>query len=273
MATFVIGDIHGCWTTLQRLLDRVGWDPVRDELWLVGDLVNRGPRSLEVLRWAARQQRLVATLGNHDLHLLARAAGIAEVRREDSLQEVLDAPDRDELLAWLRRQPFLHTSGDLMMVHAGLVPDWDENEAMALANQARDRLSGEDGRHFLERLSRKPRPQWRVGLVGDERLAAAVTVFTRARVVRSTGEPELGFTGPPERAPEGCRPWFQGSTVIESGAQVVFGHWAQLGVYRSGGALCLDSGCVYGGSLTAWCPEDGRMIGERTADATPPMEG
>jgi len=272
VTTFVIGDIHGCWRTLQRLLDRVGWDPVADELWLVGDLVNRGPQSLEVLRWAARQQRLVATLGNHDLHLLARAAGMTEARREDSLEEVLDAADRDVLLAWLRRQPFVHRCGDLMMVHAGLSPAWEEAEVVELADQASARLSGGDGRGFLERLSARPRPRWRAGLEGDERLAAAVTLFTRVRVVGSDGRPELGFTGPPDRAPDGCRPWFEESRVVGSGTRIVFGHWAQLGLRRSGRLLCLDSGCVYGGSLTAWCPDSGRLFSEPVADPVPPLE-
>jgi bis(5'-nucleosyl)-tetraphosphatase (symmetrical) len=273
VTTYVIGDIHGCWRTLQRLLERIGWDPLHDELWLVGDLVNRGPQSLEVLRWAAGQKRLVATLGNHDLHLLARAEELLCPRPEDNLREVLAAPDRDELLAWMRRQPFVHRRGDLMMVHAGLMPSWDEDDALALAHQARDRLNDDGDREFLEQLCRKPRPRWRASIGGDERIAAAVSVFTRARVVGPDGEPELGFTGPPEAAPDGCKPWFEGSDIVERGMRVVFGHWAQLGLHRSGGALCLDSGCVYGGSLTAWCPDDGRMISEPTSDAISPRGG
>jgi len=267
---YVIGDIHGCWHTLQRLLDRIGWDPVQDELWLVGDLVNRGPLSLEVLRWAAGQDRLVATLGNHDLHLLARAEGLVEGRPEDSLDEVLLAPDRDALLAWLRRQPFVHRCDDLIMVHAGLVPSWDEDEAVALAHQAAARLCGDDGRGFLEQLSAKPRLAWRDGIGEDDRLTAAAHVFTRARVVTPDGAPALGFTGPPAQAPNGCRPWFEGSRVVEKGRRIVYGHWAQLGVHRFGGALCLDSGCVYGGSLTAWCPREGRLFSEPAADGIPP---
>jgi bis(5'-nucleosyl)-tetraphosphatase (symmetrical) len=271
MSTYVIGDIHGCWQTLQRLLERIGWDPIQDELRLVGDLVNRGPQSLEVLRWASVQKRLVATLGNHDLHLLARAEGLVGARPGDSLVEVLAAPDLDELLAWMRRQPFVHRQGDLMMVHAGLIPSWDEDEVLTLARQALERLSDEGGRTFLEQVCRKPRPRWRAGIDGDERIAAAATVFTRARVVRPGGETLIGFTGPPAAAPDGCRPWFHGSEVLERGMRVVFGHWAQLGLHRAGGALCLDSGCVYGGSLTAWCPDDGRLIGEPNADVIPPM--
>lgn len=272
MTTYVVGDIHGCWQTLQRLLDRIGWKPLQDELWLVGDLVNRGPQSLEVLRWAARQQGIVATLGNHDLHLLARAAGLAEARREDSLDEVLAAADRDVLLDWLRRQPFVCRRGKLMMVHAGLFPAWDEYEVVDLANQSSERLTGRDGRSFLERLNAKPRPSWQAGLEGDERLAAAVTLFTRVRVVRSDGWPRFGYTGPPDRAPDGYRPWFESSRVVEAGIRVVFGHWAQLGLHRSGRALCLDSGCVYGGSLTAWCLEEGQLYSEPVADPVPPLE-
>ncbi|GAG40522.1 unnamed protein product, partial [marine sediment metagenome] len=196
MATYVIGDIHGCWQTLQRLLARIEWNPTVDELWLVGDLVNRGPASLEVLRWAANQQRLVAVLGNHDLHLLARAEGLVDGRSEDMIDEVLDAPDRDHLLAWLRARPFIHVRDDVVMVHAGLWPGWDVEDAAGLALGASDRLAGPGGHEFLSRLNTKPRIKWRTDLEGDDRLAAAAAIFTRLRVVRSDGRPKLDFTGP-----------------------------------------------------------------------------
>jgi len=146
MATYVIGDIHGCWQTLERLLERIGWHPERDRVWLVGDLVNRGEGSLAVLRWAATQRHLTAILGNHDLHLLARAEGLLEARPEDRLDEVLEAPDRDELLHWLRTRPFLHRRDDVTMVHAGLWPGWSLAEAEALAAGARQRLASNQWR-------------------------------------------------------------------------------------------------------------------------------
>jgi bis(5'-nucleosyl)-tetraphosphatase (symmetrical) len=272
MSTWVIGDIHGCWLTLERLLRRIGYAAGRDELWLVGDLVNRGPGSLEVLRWAAAQPRLVVVLGNHDLHLLARAAGVAGERPEDRLDELLAAPDRDRLLDWLRSRAFLHRRAEVVMVHAGLLPTWRLEEAVELATTAAERLSGPEWRSFLARFGETPRLKWSPGLTGDARLAAAVTLLTRLRVVRHDGRPKLGFTGPPSEAPEGSRPWFETSAVTGGGATVLFGHWAQMGFERSAGAVCLDSGCVYGGSLSALRLEDGRTCHEPVADPVPPME-
>jgi len=273
MATYVVGDIHGCWQTLQRLLERIGWRPSSDELWLVGDLVNRGPGSLEVLRWAMEHdERLVSVLGNHDLHLLARAAGLVGPRPGDRLNEVLAAPDRGRLLGWLRGRPFVHRRDRAMVVHAGLWPGWSADEAVRLAGDLADRLGGHDGEAFLGRLIRKPRPRWDPNLGGDNGLAAAASIFTRLRVVRADGRPKLGFTGAPDEAPEGFRPWFVNSAVVESGVTVVFGHWAMLGFYRGENATCLDSGCVYGGSLSAVRLDDDRVFHQPVVDPVPPLE-
>lgn len=246
MALWVIGDIHGCWRTLQRLLDRIGWDPDGDRLWLIGDLVNKGPDSLAVLRWAARQSRVDSILGNHDLHLLARAAGLASPRSDDCLEEVLASDDREELLDWLVGRPFLHRINDTVLVHAGLMPEWGIGEADRLAADSSARL-----RELLPKLAAKPRPVWGSDACGDDRLAAAVGVFTRLRVTRLDGRPKLDFTGAPEAAPRGARPWFEDACVLRDGHVVIFGHWAMMGFRRHGRAVCLDSGCVYGGSLTA----------------------
>lgn len=272
MATYVIGDIHGCWQTLQRLLEGIEWQEAADRLWLVGDLVNRGPESLEVMRWASRQRNLVATLGNHDLHLLARAEGLVAGRPEDRLDGLLAADDREALLDWLRGQPFLHHEQGAVLVHAGLWPDWDLERAAELGQDASARLAGPEGRAFLERLSSTPRPQWRSDLEDGERIVAAAAIFTRLRVVSREGALRLGFTGPPEEAPDGFRPWFEDSKVLTTGTRVIFGHWAQLGYYRGDGAECLDSGCVYGGSLTALRLEDGELYHEPLADPVSPME-
>ncbi len=262
MATWVIGDIHGCWETLQRLLDRVQWDPVEDELWLVGDLVNRGPRSLEVLRWARRHsERIVSVLGNHDLHLVARARGLRPDRPEDRLEGVLEADDCDELLQWLWTRPFMHRRADVIMVHAGLWPDWTLHEAACTAAAASDGI--ED---LLLRFRTKPKPVWEPRLEGVERHAAAAAVFTLLRTVHADGRPNFRYTGPPDGAPGDCRPWFSQSRVIADGCTVIFGHWALLGFHRESNAICLDSGCVYGGSLTALCLDDGRMVQQPLAD-------
>jgi bis(5'-nucleosyl)-tetraphosphatase (symmetrical) len=274
MSAYAIGDIHGCWETLQRLLGRIGWNADSDELWLVGDLVNRGPGSLEVLRWAVRNQsRITAVLGNHDLHLLIRAAGLASSRAEDTLDEVLAAPDRDELIGWLRRRPMVHHAHGMVMVHAGLWPGWDLDRTLSLAAGVAESLDGEDGgKPLLARLSAKPRPEWRPGVAGEERLAAAAAIFTRLRVVRADGRPRLDYTGSPEAAPEGCRPWFETSRVVRAGRTVIFGHWAMLGYHDGDGVRCLDSGCVYGGHLSALRIGDGASFHEPVADEIPPVE-
>jgi bis(5'-nucleosyl)-tetraphosphatase (symmetrical) len=262
MATWVLGDIHGCWETLQRLLERIRWDPSADELWLVGDLVNRGPGSLEVLRWAlTHDDRITAVMGNHDLHLLSRAAGLRRPRPGDRLDDVLAAGDREDLLDWLRRRPFLHRRKDTVMVHAGLWPGWSVAEAEEIAGRVADRLG-----RLLPRLNARPKPEWTPDLEGDERLAAAAAVFTLVRTVRSDGRPRLGFTGPPDTAPGDSRPWFESSRAIADGATVIFGHWAMLGALDGGGALCLDTGCVYGGSLTALSLEDGVPVRQPVID-------
>lgn len=246
MSDWVIGDIHGCWETLQRLLELMRWDGTRDRLWLIGDLVNRGPRSLEVLRWAASEPRLDAVLGNHDLHLLARAARLVGARQGDRLDELLAAEDCENLLGWLWRRPFFHRLGGTVLVHAGLLPEWDAAMAQSLAESASRRLDA-----LLPLLASKPRPKWSADADGDERLAAAAAIFTRLRVVRADGRPKLSFTAAPESAPEGCRPWFEGSRLVAEGNRAVFGHWALMGFRRGPGAVCIDSGCVYGGRLTA----------------------
>jgi bis(5'-nucleosyl)-tetraphosphatase (symmetrical) len=246
VALWVIGDVHGCWRTLQRLLDRIGWEPARDRLWLIGDLVNKGPDSLAVLRWAARQPGVDSILGNHDLHLLARAAGLGSPRSDDRLEEVLDSDDRVELLEWLLGRPFLHRAGDTVLVHAGLMPEWGIGEAERLAAEASARL-----RDLLPKLTATPRPVWGSDARGDDRLAAAVGIFTRVRVIRGDGTPKLGYAGALEAVPNGTRPWFEAARILREAQLVIFGHWAMMGFRRCGRAVCLDSGCVYGGSLTA----------------------
>jgi bis(5'-nucleosyl)-tetraphosphatase (symmetrical) len=267
MATWVIGDVHGCWRTLERLLDRIEWNPDEDELWMVGDLVNRGPSSLEVLRWARNNSdRLTVVLGNHDLHLLARAAGVAKAKKDDTLDEILAAPDRDELLEWLRARPLLHHFGPWVMVHAGLVPDWSIEVTRRLADAAAARLDSSESNAFLKRLCTRWREPWHPELKGDELIASAVAVFTRMRMVGPDGMARLEYNGSTGDAPEGWRPWFQTSAVRRQGYALIFGHWALLGFYRAHDVVCLDSGCVYGGSLSALRLKDGRVVREKLAD-------
>jgi len=267
MATWVIGDIHGCWQTLQGLLERTEWNPTRDELWLVGDLVNRGPDSLAVLRWAfAHRERVTAVLGNHDLHLLARSCGIAGAKKTDTLDEVLEAPDRDELLEWLSRRPLMHQFGRFVLVHAGLAPEWNIELAHGFVDAIRMDCAGDESHSLLASIEAKSRQPWHVDLAREDRLAAAAVTMTRIRMVAADGRADLGYTGTPESAPDGYRPWYATSAVLRQGYCVIFGHWAMLGLQRTHGTICLDSGCVYGGSLTALRLDDGRVVQQPLID-------
>ena len=268
MATWAIGDIHGCWQTFRRLLERIEWNAARDELWLVGDLVNRGPASLEVLRWAsAHRDRVRAVLGNHDLHLLARACGVAEAKKSDTLDEVLEAPDRDELLGWLRSLPMMHKFGPFVLVHAGLAPEWNIELAQGYAEAITADCG--DGHTLLAAISAGRRQPWHVDLGREEQLAAAAVTMSRIRMVGPDGRAELGFTGPPTEAPLGWRPWFASAAVLRQGYAVIFGHWATLGFFHAHDLWCLDSGCVYGGQLSAMRLDDGAVCRQVLIDPGP----
>lgn len=267
MATYAIGDIHGCFETLQGLLRRIAFDPRQDNLWLVGDLVNRGPRSLEVLRWAMEQgDRLVVVLGNHDLHLLARAAGVAEARKRDTLEPVLAAPDRDDLLGWLRQRPLIHRQGETLMVHAGLFPDWSPRRAERLAREVEERLRGDGGVRLVEAVEQRTAERWKEGLAGPERARAALAGFARMRTVDPAGRMCAGFSGPPDEAPRGCRPWFAVRGRRTAGLTVIFGHWAALGLRIGRGIACLDTGCAWGRQLTALRLDDWRVFQEPSVE-------
>jgi len=256
MATWIIGDVHGCFVTLKRLLKRIDFDARRDRLIQVGDLANKGPSTLEVLRWAmGLGSRFQMVLGNHDLHLLARAAG-RRMRKEDTLDLVLHAPDRDSLLDWLVNQPLTLRVGETVVVHAGFMPSWSLDDAEAMARECEAVLRGGGIGDLFERR----KIVWSPELEGLDRTAAVLGVLTRIRTVRPDGRPLFGYWGPKERAPKKARPWFENSTIVDEGWTTVFGHWATLGVFQAPGAICLDSGCVYGGSLSAMRLEDGWIV-------------
>lgn len=265
MATWAIGDIHGCFDSLKRLWRRLDFDWERDRLWLVGDLVNRGPKSLQVLRWAERRSkrlgdRMVVVLGNHDLHLLALDRGVNETKQLDTLQPVLDAPDRKRLLRWLRAQPFLHRQGDFVLVHAGLLPDWSLKKA---AKHAR-RLHGALGtRREKKLLARRVDP----GKLNDSmrKLRRSAHAFTLLRSCTPAGEP-CSFNGPPELAPKGCQPWYRLWDPESRGVTVVCGHWAAQCLKIRAGMVALDSGCVWGGALTAIRLEDLKIVQQRAVE-------
>lgn len=274
MTTYCVGDLQGCYSPLRRLLDRLDFEPRRDQLWLTGDLVNRGPDSLKVLRFVKSLGAAATTvLGNHDLHLLA-AAQRGHAGPKDSFGDVLAAKDRDELLAWLRTQPLVHADPErkLLMVHAGLDPVWDAPTALALAQEVQTALQGPQGDEFLlKHLYGDGPAQWSDALRGFDRLRYIVNMCTRLRFVHDDGRPELRSKGKPEQFPA-LTPWFAHRDRSTRGHTVIFGHWSTLGRihwprYKVYG---LDSGCVWGGQLTALNLDDEELTQETCEECRKP---
>jgi bis(5'-nucleosyl)-tetraphosphatase (symmetrical) len=261
MPTYAVGDIQGCYAELQQLLEEIRFDSAQDRLWLVGDLVNRGPGSLDVLRLVKSLDDVAITvLGNHDLHLLAVAEGAAELHRSDTLDEVLAAPDRDELLSWLRQQRLLYAEGDNVLVHAGLLPQWSVAQAAGLAREVEDALRGKDYAEFLVRMYGNTPHVWDDGLGGYKRLRVIVNAFTRMRIVSPQGEMEFRFKGEVHNIPEGYMPWYDAPRRRSCDATVIFGHWSALGLMVRDNAIALDTGCLWGGPMTAIRLEDRKLF-------------
>lgn len=261
MAIYAIGDVQGCFASLQQLLAHIQFEPDRDRLWFVGDLVNRGPDSLGALRYVkGLGPAAVTVLGNHDLFLLAAAAGIAAPRPMDTIQSILTAPDRDQLLTWFRHQPLLHREGPFVMVHAGLLPQWTIKQAAELAREVEQVLRGPDYQELLRTSFERPSVQWSNGLTGMRRLAALTHVFTRLRTCTVDGMMNESYNGPPDHAPSGFLPWFQVPARRSTEATIVCGHWAALGLHLRDNVLALDSGCVWGRELTAVRLEDRQVF-------------
>ncbi len=261
MSTYAIGDIQGCYAPLLRLLERLAFDPARDRLWLVGDLVNRGPESLRVLRLLRELGDAVnIVLGNHDLYLLMVAAGHTPRDRDDTLTQVLEAPDCDDLLNWLASWPLLHVEGPHVLVHAGLLPSWSVDKAQALSDEVAAALKGAQRRKFLRELAGSRPEAWDDSLKGWDRLRVIVNAFTRMRFCTPDGRMALRAKGAPEEAPAGTLPWFRAPDRLSRSHTIVCGHWSALGFHREPGLIALDSGCVWGGRLTAVRLEDGEVF-------------
>ncbi|HXQ30585.1 MAG TPA: symmetrical bis(5'-nucleosyl)-tetraphosphatase [Steroidobacteraceae bacterium] len=254
MAVYAVGDLQGCYDEFRTLLDTLNFDPGRDRLWLTGDLVNRGPGSLAALRYVkSLGPAALVVLGNHDLHLLAAARNPAHgLKRGDTLDEVLAAPDRDELLAWLAARPLAHCDPALgwSMVHAGLPPQWDIPTALACAREVETALETGAGEFFTAMYGDQP-DLWSPALAGHDRLRFTVNCLTRLRVCRADGRLLLSYKGPAAGVPPGALPWFKVPGRRSAGARVLFGHWSALGYYDADGVVSLDTGCVWGGTLTA----------------------
>lgn len=255
MAIFAIGDVQGCFDDLQRLLDRIRFNPAEDTLWFTGDLVNRGPKSLDSLRFVrSLGERAVTVLGNHDLHLLALGEGLREPGRHDeTLLQVLDAPDRDELLDWLRHRPLMHHDAALgyTLIHAGLPPQWDIGTALLLAQEVEATLHGPDYRDLLAGMYGNEPTQWSSALCGDARTRFIINCFTRMRFCDAEGSLDLVHKGPPGTQPEGLLPWFEVPERASAGQHILFGHWSTLGEVSGHNVYPLDTGCLWGGRLTA----------------------
>jgi bis(5'-nucleosyl)-tetraphosphatase (symmetrical) len=249
---YAIGDVQGCDAELRTLLERLRFSPDRDRLWFVGDLVNRGPGSLATLRLVrALGAAAVVVLGNHDLHLLAVVHAGERRRRADTLDEVLAAPDREQLLEWLITRPLAHYEAGDLMVHAGLVPQWDVALTLALAGEVCAALRNEPRALFEHMYGDEP-DRWSPRLGGMERLRFAINVLTRLRVCTADGRVDLAVKGEPPPPPSPFLPWFEIPERASRDARVIFGHWSALGLVLRPGIVGLDSGCVWGGALTAF---------------------
>jgi bis(5'-nucleosyl)-tetraphosphatase (symmetrical) len=261
MAIYAIGDLQGCNNSLQKLLANIGFDAGRDRLWFVGDLVNRGAESLQCLRFVrGLGDAAISVLGNHDLHLLCLAEGAARSRNGDTLQSVLDAPDREELLDWLRHRPMLHIEGEHVLVHAGLLPQWSAGKAKALAQEVERALRSNGHRGFLAAMYGNQPDCWNENLKGFDRLRVIVNAMTRMRICTPGGRMEFSHKGKPADSPAGYLPWFDVPARKSADSTVICGHWSALGLRVERNLLNIDTGCLWGGALTAVRLEDRKVF-------------
>jgi bis(5'-nucleosyl)-tetraphosphatase (symmetrical) len=251
MALYAIGDIQGCHTEFCELLDLIGFSPREDRLWLVGDLVNRGPDSLAVLREVmALGDAATTVLGNHDFHLLTVAAGHRTPHEGDTIDTILAAPDRDAVVDWLTARPLVAIDGDLLLVHAGLLPSWTPATALMLSREVQAMLASDRAHDFLGVLYGDEPRRWHDDLAGDDRLRVIVNACTRLRFCTADDTMELREKRGPARTPAGFLPWFAHPERRSAGVTVVCGHWSTLDLLLAPNVLMLDSGCLWGGTLT-----------------------
>ncbi len=255
MAVYAIGDLQGCYDPFRRLLDKIAFDPATDHIWLTGDLVNRGPKSLKTLRFVkSLGDEVKLVLGNHDLHLLALANDIGVKNdRFDSLWKILAADDCDELLDWLRCKPLAHYCPDLntLMVHAGLPPQWTVKKTLKRAAEVEAALQQDNYHSFLKKMYGNTPDKWSGKLEGSDRLRFIVNCLTRVRMLDSKGRLDFSHNGPPDAARKGLLPWFDAANAKWAGTRIVFGHWSALGLLVEDDLVSVDTGCVWGRQLTA----------------------
>ncbi len=246
---------------LHRLLDHIKFDQAHDRLWFVGDLVNRGPQSLEVLRFVKQLgPSAVTVLGNHDIHLLALWSQIVQPGRKDTLQPILAASDADELLHWLRFRPLIHAEDGFVMIHAGMLPSWSLSQALALAREVEEALQRDNFQEMLPVIYFRKALDSSANLSTEDRLGLTTNVLTRLRVCTQEGEPDFSFKGPPIEAPPGYFPWFQIPNRATQHDTIIFGHWSALGIVQENHIVALDGGCVWGRELVTMRLEDRQLL-------------
>lgn len=254
---YLMGDLQGCCQALERMLQTIEFSPSRDHLFVLGDLVNRGPDSLGVLRrLRGLDNAATCLLGNHDLHLLAVSEGYGKVHADDTIQPILDAAESKVLLDWLRCQPLMIYEQGYAMVHAGLLPEWSIKKALRLAEEVEYELSGQHHRQFLGKLYGNKPVRWQDDLKGMDRLRLIVNAMTRMRFITQDGELDLSYKGELDGAPPHLLPWFEAATRRSVDTPIICGHWSALGLHMDDDVLAIDSGCLWGGSLTAVRLED-----------------
>jgi len=261
MATYAIGDLQGCHQHFLGLLDHIGFNATRDKLWLVGDIVNRGPDSLALLRMLQELgDAVVMVLGNHDLHLLAIAAGAAQQKPGDTLQPILDAPDSAILLNWLRQRRLFYCEGEYALVHAGLLPAWHAEQAAELAQEVEAVLHGNQFQIFSRSMYGNTPDCWQDALQGEERWRVVINAMTRMRVCSADGRMNFSYKGSLSAIPHGLLPWFALPLRASKATTIVFGHWSALGLHLLPNLIALDTGCVWQGCLTAVRLEDRKVF-------------
>jgi bis(5'-nucleosyl)-tetraphosphatase (symmetrical) len=257
MATYAIGDIQGCYHSFRHLLEHIEFNPTLDRLWLVGDVINRGSGSLQVLQWVYENQPSVTVvLGNHDLHAIAVAEGVIPENKSDTLQAIFDAPDGAMLLDWLRHQAMIHAGEGYLMMHAGLLPQWSAGEALALGAEVEAALRAGNYRDFIAHMYGNLPDHWHEGLQGMDRLRVITNALTRLRICTIEGRMDFEFTGTLADIPSGYMPWFNVPQRKSAGTPIIIGHWSALGLQQKDDLFALDTGCLWGGQLTAMRLED-----------------
>lgn len=258
MSTYVIGDVQGCYLTLRKLLKKIKFNPEKDRLWFTGDLVNRGPRSLQVMAWVLDHDFCIqSVLGNHDLHFIARFLGLRSNKKNDSLGKILKSPDCQVYANWLRRQPLIYTKKSHVLVHAGLNPQWSWRRNLWLAKKVEKKIWGKNYQRFLKKLFEKS---------SQNELTYALNVFTRIRLVDKENIAYLDYSSVKDMKLPGHSYWFKKMTCPAHVKKVFFGHWSDLGKHHGRRFVCLDTGCVWGGTLTAYCIENNKFFNTPMAD-------